>query len=149
VRLIKEALLDLIISGLAAVLLFYSVQELIRTPGVSSAMLGGLLPVTTIKWPWVVVIAVVLLVLWLRVRALGARRGVTAGAIRWLVRLGLWWSLVALLVFTGAAIDGALHRNLSDLNWSFAGSYLGLDLAVLLGCAYARARLMRAQRHSP
>jgi hypothetical protein len=145
---IKEALLDLIISALTALLLFYSLQELIRAPGVKTAMLGGLLPVTTIKWPWAVVIALVLLVLWLRVRALGAGRGVRAGAIRWLVRLGLWWSLAALLVFAGAAIDGAFHRHLSDLNWSFACGYLGIDLAILLGCAYARQSLMRAQRHS-
>jgi hypothetical protein len=140
VRLIREIVLDLLVSAIAFVLLFISVQELIRRPGLSSAMLGGMVPVTVHKWPWLLVIAAVLLALWFLVRAIGGPQGTLWGALQWLVRVGLWWSAIALLLFLGVAINGAFTHNISELNWGFALGYLAIVLPILIVCGLLRRR---------
>jgi hypothetical protein len=139
-RIIREALLDLVASAFAAVLLFIAIQEIARQPGLNTAMLGGLVPVTTHKLPWLAVIAAVLLALWLGARAIGGQRGTLWGAWRWLVRIGLWWSAAALLLFVGVAADGVFTRDLSDLNWRFALGYLAVVVPIVLACGIARQR---------
>ena len=139
-RIIREAALDLMSSAAAAMLLYLGLQELLRHPGVDTAMLGGLVPVTEHKLPWLLVIAVVVLALWLRVRAIGGRRGALWGAGRWLVRLGLWWSVAALLLFIGVAATGALTRSLAQFNWRFALGYLAVVVPMALVCGIARRR---------
>jgi hypothetical protein len=99
-----------------------------------------MVPVTRQKWPWLLVIAGLLIALWLGARALGGRRGVLWGAWRWLVRLGLWWSAAALLLFLGVATYGAFTRDLSDLNWGFALSYLAIAIPIMLCCWMVRRR---------
>jgi hypothetical protein len=139
-RLIREAVLDLIASAFAGVLLFIAIQELMRKPGLKTAMLGGLVPVTAHKFPWLVVIALVLLALWLGVRAIGGQRGTLWGAWRWLVRLGLWWGTLALLLFAGVAVYGVFTRDLSDLNWGFALGYLAVVVPIVVACGILRLR---------
>ena len=139
-RIIREAVLDLLASAAGAMLLYVSVQELVRQPGLSTAMLGGMVPVTTHKAPWLVLMALVLLALWLAARAVGGQRGTLWGAWRWMVRLGLWWSVAALLVFLGVAVYGAFTRDLSELNWGFALGYLAVVTPIALACAIARRR---------
>jgi hypothetical protein len=139
-RIIREAVLDLLASALAFVLLFIAVQELVRQPGLRTAMLGGMVPVTAHKWPWLLVIAAVLLALELGARAVGGSRGTLWGAWRWLARIGLWWSAVALLLFIGVAASGAVTHNLSDLNWGFALGYLALVVPILVVCGIVRRR---------
>jgi hypothetical protein len=140
VQIIIEAARDLLVSGASAVLLFISLQELVRHPGSDSAMFGGLLPITVHKAPWVLVIAAVLLALWLQVRALRGPRDTLWKLRTWVVRVGFWWSVAALVLFAGVAGYGAATRSLADLNWRFALSYLGLTIPLLLVCGYARRR---------
>jgi hypothetical protein len=140
VRIITEAVRDLLVSGASAVLLFISVQELVRRPGSDSAMFGGLLPITVHRWPWVLIIAAVLLALWLQLRALRGPQATLWRLQTWVFRVGFWWSVAALLLFVAVAGYGAATRNLSDLNWRFALGYLALTIPLLLVCGYARRR---------
>jgi hypothetical protein len=140
VRLIREALADLLASAIAAVLLYVALQELRRKPGADTALLDSMVPVTESKLPWLVVIAVLLLLLWLGARAIGGPRGSLWGAWAWLVRVGWWWSMLALLLFVGVAIYGASTRGLADMNWGFALDYLAVVVPLLLVCGYARHR---------
>ena len=71
VSVVKEGLLVLASSAAAAVLLLVCVQEIIRPPGVQDATLGRLLPITSNKSPWLLLIAVVLLAVWFGARAVG------------------------------------------------------------------------------
>jgi len=137
VRVIREALLDLIISAAGAALLYVAEQELVRRPGVDSALLAGMVPVTALKFPWLFVIIGVLLLLWLWVRTIGGQRGTFWGASRWLVRLGLWWSTAALLLFVGVAAHGAVTRDAADFNWPFALGYLAVAVPIGLACGVA------------
>jgi hypothetical protein len=137
-RLVRQVVLDLLASAVAFVLLFIAIQELVRRPGLSTAMLGGMVPVTVHKWPWLLVIAAVLLGLWLLARAVGGPRGTLWGASQWLVRVGLWWSAIALLLFLGVAISGAFTHNISELNWGFALGYLAVVLPILIVCGLIR-----------
>ena len=98
---IKEALLVLVSSVAAALLLFVCLQEIIRPAGVQDATLGRLIPITTNKSPWWLLIAAVLLAVWFCAHAMGKPRGVLWGLWRWGVRIGFWWSAVALLLFAG------------------------------------------------
>jgi hypothetical protein len=139
-RIIREVVLDLVASAVAFVLLFIAVQELVRRPGLSTAMLGGMVPVTVHKWPWLLVIAAVLLALWLGARAVGGPRGALWGAWRWLVRIGLWWSAVALLLFIGVAVSGTFTHSFSELNWGFALGYLAVVVPILVVCGILRQR---------
>lgn len=136
--LIREATMDLLVSGGSALLLFISIQELVRRPGIDTAMLGGMVPVTVHKSPWVLVIALLLLALWLRSRALGGKRGAIWGAGRWLVRIGFWWSVIALVLYVCVAIQGARSQSWSDLNWPFAAGFLAVNLLVLTACGIGR-----------
>ena len=139
-RIIRQALLDLVASGASVLLLYVAVQELLRKPAANTAMLGSMVPVTERKLPWLIVIAVVLLLLWVGVRAVGGRRGPILGAWRWLARVGFWWSVVAMLLFIGVAIYGLSTRGLSGLNWGFSLGCLTLVLALVLACGFARQR---------
>lgn len=147
-RIILEALLDLVVSAVSALLLYVALQELVRRPGADTAMLGSMVPVTARKLPWLVVIAVVLLLLWVGARVIGGQRGMLWGAWRWLIRVGWWWSVVALLLFIGVAIYGAVTRGMSNLNWGFAFGYLAVLLPVLLACGVARRRAAPVGRTS-
>jgi hypothetical protein len=140
VRVIREALLDLIISAAGAALLYVAEQELVRRPSVDAALLAGLVPVTARKSPWLAVIVGVLLLLWLWVRAIGGPRGTLWGASRWLVRLGLWWSAAALLLFVGVAAHGAFTRDAADFNWPFALGFLAVAVPIGLACGVAWRR---------
>jgi hypothetical protein len=140
VRLIGEAVMDLLVSGLACLLLYVALEELLRKPGHDTAVLDSMVPVTERKLPWLIVIAVLLLLLWLGARAIGGPRGVLWGAWAWLVRIGWWWSVAALLLFIGVAAYGGSTRGLADVNWGFALDYLAVVVPLLLVCGYARRR---------
>jgi len=142
VWVIKEAALVLLSSASGGLLLFVSLRELTRPPGVEYASLKGTVPITTSKAPWLLLIAVLLLALWFSARAMGGRRGTLWGLWRGLLRLGLWWSVVALLLFAGVAIVGVRTQPLSDLNWSFALGSMAALLLILIACALGRARTM-------
>jgi hypothetical protein len=137
---IKEALLVLMSSAIGALLLFVCLQEITRPAGMKDATLGRLLPITTSKSPWWLLIAVVLLAVWFGAQALGKPRGVLWGLWRWGVRAGFWWSAVALLLFAGVIIHGARIRSVADLNWQFAVGYLVVSVAILIACGIGRVR---------
>jgi len=137
---IKEALLVLVSSAIGALLLFVCIQEITRPAGIKDATLGRLLPITTNKSPWWLLIAVVLLAVWFAAQALGKPRGVLWGLWRWGLRAGFWWSAVALLLFAGVIIHGARIRSVADLNWRFALGYLVVSVAILIACGIARVR---------
>jgi hypothetical protein len=137
---IKEALLVLASSAAAALLLLVCVQEIIRPAGVQDATLGRLLPITSNKSPWWLLIAVVLVAVWFGARAVGKPRGVLWGLWRWGLRIGFWWSGVALVLFAGVAIHGAHTRSVADLNWPFTLGYLTVSVAILIVCGIGRAR---------
>ena len=138
--LIKEAVLVLASSAAAALLLFVCVQEIIRPAGVQDATLGRIVPITSIKSPWWLLIAVVVLAVWLSARAMGKPRGALWGLWQWGVRVGFWWSGVALLLFVGVAIHGAHTRSVDDLNWRFTLGYLVVSVSILIACGIGRAR---------
>jgi len=137
---IKEALLVLVSSAAAALLLFVCFQEITRPAGMKDATLGRLLPIATNKSPWWLLIAVVLLAVWFGAHAMGKPRGVLWGLWRWGVRIGFWWSGVALLLFAGVAIHGAHTRSVADLNWRFALGYLVVSVSILTACGIGRVR---------
>ena len=68
VWVIKEAALVLLSSASGGLLLFVSLRELTRPPGVEYASLKGMVPITTSKAPWLLLIAVLLLALWFSAR---------------------------------------------------------------------------------
>jgi hypothetical protein len=140
VRMIGEAVLDLVVSGVACLLLYVALEELLRKPGHNTAVLDSMVPVTERKLPWLIVIAGLLLLLWLGARAIGGPRGALWGAWAWLVRIGWWWSVAALLLFIGVAAYGGSTRGLADMNWGFALDYLAVVVPLLLVCGYARQR---------
>ena len=137
---IKEALLVLMSSAIGALLLFVCLQEITRPAGMKDATLGRLLPITTNKSPWWLLIAAVLLAVSFGAHALGKPRGVLWGLWRWGVRAGFWWSAVALLLFAGVIIHGARIRSVADLNWQFAVGYLVVSVAILIACGIGRVR---------
>jgi hypothetical protein len=137
---IKEAVLVLLSSAAAALLLFVCFQELTRPAGMQYATLGRMIPITTNKAPWWLLIAVVLLALWSGAYVTGKPRGVLWGLWRWALRVGFWWSGVALLLFAGVAIYGACTRSISDLNWPFALGYLAASVPILIACGIGRVR---------
>ncbi len=146
-QIIIEAARDLLVSAASAVLLFISVQELVRHPGSDTAMFGGLLPITVHKAPWVLVIVAVLLALWLQVRALSGPRDTLWKLRTWVLRVGFWWSVAALVLFAGVAGYGAATRSLADLNWRFVLGYLALTIPLLLVCGYGRRRAIGLVRN--
>lgn len=139
--------MDVMASAVIGLLLYVAVRELTRQPGVDTAVFG-MVPVTERKLPWLLVIAALLLVLWLGARAIGGARGALWGAWRWLVRVGLWWSVVALLLFAGVAAYGGWTRGMADVNWRFAFGYLAVVVPVLLACGIARHRSAAVRRAS-
>ncbi len=138
--LIKEGLLVLASSAVAALTLFVCFQELTRPPGMQYATLGRLLPITTNKTPWWLLIAVVVLALWFIARAMGKPRGLPWGLWRMGVRVGFWWSAGALLLFADVAVHGARTRSIADLNWGFALAFLAASILILIICGIGRDR---------
>jgi hypothetical protein len=138
--LIKEGLLVLLSSAVAALMLFVCFQELTRPPGMQYATLGRLLPITTNKTPWWLLIIVVVLALWFIARAMGKPHGLLWGLWRLGVRIGFWWSAVALLLFADVAVNGAHTRSVADLNWGFALAYVAASILILIVCGIARVR---------
>lgn len=140
IGLIREALLTWLGTAGAVMALFVSVRELTRLPGVQNATLNGMVPITVSKLPWVVLILVVLVLLVLRARAIGAQRGMLWGIRTWLLRAGFWWSVLALLLFVGVLIYGILTQHLADLRWPFSIGFLVVTLIALVGFHAARVR---------
>jgi len=138
--LIREALLDLLASGAGALLLYVCWQELRRKPGANTALLDSMLPVTERKYPWAILLLLVLALLLLGARAIGQPRGLIWGIWRWAIRAAWWWSLVALLLFIGVALYGGVTRGLAGLNWGFVLDFLAVVLPLVLLCGYARQR---------
>lgn len=137
---IKEALLVLLSSAAAALLLFVCLQEITRPAGMQYATLGRMIPITANKAPWWLLIALLLLALWFGAYLMGKPRGLLWGLWRWGLRIGFWWSAVALLLFAGVAIYGVCTRPLSDLNWPFALGYLAVSVPILILCGLGRVR---------
>lgn len=138
--LIKEALQILLTSAAAGLLLLVCLQEIVRPAGVQDATLGRVIPITAHKSPWWLLVAVVLLAIWFGARAMGKPRGVLWGLWRWGMRVGFWWSGVALLLFAGVVIQGVRTRSVADFNWRFAVAYLVVLVAVLIAFSIGRAR---------
>jgi hypothetical protein len=132
---------------MAGLMLFIAMQQLRRPPGLEQALLGGLLPITTIKWPWLILVIVMVLLLWLTLKRTNGRRGLGGAIWTWALRLGLSWSAAVLLVLVGVIIYGSQSRRLADLNWPFALGSVGTAAALLLACAlgWSRTRLADAR----
>jgi len=144
VSLIKEALLALLGSASAALLLFVCLRELTRSPGIQNATLNGMVPITTSKFPWAILIIVAAAALLLRTRAIGGSRGWLWGIRLWVLRAGFWWSLASLLLFVGVLIYGVCTQSLADLRWPFAIGYLAVMIPVLLALRIALTRTERS-----
>jgi hypothetical protein len=130
-RLIACAMLELVGSALSAAALITAVRELTRRQS-AFGLWGGTIPITDHKWPWVVLLLVLVLCLFLIARAIGGPRGLIWGAVVWLLRIALWWAAAALLVFLGVVVYGLCTQSISDLNVRFALSYLVVSLAATL-----------------
>jgi hypothetical protein len=143
VRIVREALLYLLGSGLGAVALLTCVRELLRAPN-GAGLWGGAVPITEHKWPWVLVLAAALVTLWVALRSVGGARGLIWGGLMAGLRTGFWWSIAALLVFLGVAIRGFVTHPIVDLIWPFALSYLLSALLLLALCVRLQRRLLRS-----
>jgi hypothetical protein len=139
-RIVRQALLCLLGSGLGAVALLTCVRELVRAPN-GAGLWGGAVPITQHKWPWVLVLAALLVTLWVVVRSVGGARGLLWGGLMAGLRTGFWWSIAALLVFLGVAIRGFATHPIADLSWPFALGYLLSALLVLALCVWLQRRL--------
>lgn len=134
-RVIRMLLLTLVGSAVAAGTLFISVMQLGRAPRFDKALLGGLIPITVRKWPWAILIAVVLLLAWLAFRRTARQYGLGRGIRIWALQLGMSWSLAALLLLVGVFLYGIRTRSLADLNWPFTVGSLASVAVVLVGCS--------------
>jgi hypothetical protein len=139
-RLLKLALLDLVLSALAAIVFLMGIKGLFRHPEAGAGMLDALLPGAVRKPVYALLIVLAVVGLWRGARLVGNGRGTIVGATTLLARIGLWWSVVALAVFVGVALYGASDHHLSELNWPFALGYLVVTLAVAGLCAFTWQR---------
>lgn len=144
VSVIREAMLTLLGSACGALLLFVSARELTRSPGLQNATLNGLVPITSIKFPWLVVIALVLVAVFLSVRSIAGQGSLLSGLWLLFVRAGFWWSMVALLLFIGVIAYGARTQSFSDLRWPVAAAYIAVAIPVLIAFGLGRARAVRS-----
>jgi hypothetical protein len=140
-RVVREALLYLLGSGLGLFALLTCARELRRRPAGGVGLWGGTVPFTEHKWPWVLVIAALLALLWLVCRMIGGARGASWGALAVGLLSAFWWSAVALLLFLAIAIHGFATHPIADLNWLFAVSYLLITLLVMAPGAWLKRRL--------
>jgi hypothetical protein len=143
-RIGREALLYLLISGLSLVALLTCAREVLRPPAGGAGLWGGIVPFTEHKWPWVLVFAALLALLWLVFRIIGGARGPIWGALVAGLLTVFWWSAAALLLFLGVAIHGLATHPMAYLNWPFALGYLLITLIVLVLCAWLQRRLRRS-----
>jgi hypothetical protein len=143
-RIGREALLYLLISGLSLVALLTCAREVLRPPAGGAGLWGGNVPFTEHKWPWVLVFAALLALLWLVFRIIGGARGPIWGALVAGLLTVFWWSAAALLLFLGVAIHGFATHPMAYLNWPFALGYLLITLIVLVLCAWLQRRLRRS-----
>ena len=140
-RIVREALLYLLGSGLGLFALLTSARELLRRPAGGIGLWGDIVPFTEHRWPWLLVIAVLLALLWLVCRMVGGARGPIWGALAVGLVSAFWWSAVALLLFLGIAAHGFATHPIAYLNWPFAVSYLLITLIVLALCAWLQRRV--------
>jgi hypothetical protein len=134
-RLIGLWLANLFGSAIAALAGYAAVREVSHTSADSRvAFLGGLIPITSVKFPWIVVLLTTLAALWFVVRLKGDHRGAAWGLWIWTLQLGITWSIAALLLFTGTLLYGLSQRTLSDLNWGFSLGYLAVAVIPLTTC---------------
>ena len=143
-RIVREALLYLLGSGLGLVALLTSAREMLSRPAGGVGLWGDIVPYTEHRWPWVLVLAALLALLWLVFRIIGGARGLVWGALLVGLLSAFWWSAAALLLFLGVAIHGFATHPIADLNWLFAVSYLLITLIVLVLCARLQRRLRRS-----
>jgi hypothetical protein len=137
-RLIGLWLANLFGSAIAALAGYAAVRELSHAsadPRV--AFLGGLIPITSAKFPWVFVLLATLAALWFVVRRKGDHRGAAWGLWIWSLQLGISWSIAALLLFAGTLLYGLSERTLLDLNWGFSLGYLAVAVILLTACLSA------------
>ncbi len=131
-RLIGLWLANVFGSAIAALAGYVAVRQFSHAAEDSRvAILGGLIPITAAKFPWVVVLLATLAALWFVVRLKGDQRGAAWGLRIWGLELGISWSIVALLLFAGTLSYGLSRRSLSDLNWAFSLGYLAVAVIVL------------------
>ena len=134
-RMIGLWLANLFGSAIAALAGYASVRQFSHASEDSRvAFLGGLIPITSVKWPWVVVLLATLAVLWFVVRLKGDHRGAAWGLWVWSLELGISWSIAALLLFAGTLLYGLSQRSLLDLNWGFSLGYLAVSVILLTAC---------------
>jgi hypothetical protein len=131
-RLIGLWLANLFGSAIAAIAGYAAVRELSHASADSRvAFLGGLIPITSVRFPWVVVLLATLAALWFVVRLKGDHRGAAWGLWIWSLQLGISWSIAALLLFAGTLLYGLSQRTLLDLNWGFSLGYLAVAVILL------------------
>jgi hypothetical protein len=134
-RLIALWLANLFGSALAAVAGYAAVREITHSPADSRiAFLGGLVPITSVKSPWLIALLVTLAALWLVVHLKGGRHGAVWGLWIWSLQVGISWSIAALLLFAGILLYGLSERSLWDLNWRFSLGYLAAAVILLAAC---------------
>ena len=143
-RIVREALLYLLGSGLGLVALLTSAREMLSRPAGGVGLWGDIVPYTEHRWPWVLVLAALLALLWLVFRIIGGARGLIWGALVVGLLSAFWWSAVALLLFLGVAIHGFATHPIAYLNWPFAVSYLLITLIVLMLRAWLQRRLRQS-----
>jgi hypothetical protein len=134
-KLIASWLLNLFGSAMAALALYAALREIGHSPADPRvAFLGGLIPITSVKFPWVLVLLATLAALWIVVRLKGGHRGAAWGLWIWSLQLGICWSIAALLLFGGTLLYGLSQRTLLDLNWGFSLGYLAAAVILLAAC---------------
>ena len=143
-RIVREALLCLLGSGLGLVALLTCAREVLHRPAGGVGLWGGIVPFTDHRWPWVLALVALLALLWLVFRIVGGVRGLIWGALVVALLTAFWWSAAALLLFLGIAIHGFATHPIADLNWLFAVSYLLITLIVLVLCARLQRRLRQS-----
>lgn len=134
-RLIASWLANLLGSGTAALALYAAVRQIGHSPAdPRTVFLGGLVPITSLKYPWVFVLVGTLTALWIVVHRKGSRRGAAWGLWIWSLQVGISWSIAALLLFAGILSYGLSEQSLSDLNWRFSLGYLTAAVILLAAC---------------
>ena len=148
-RVIREALIDLVSSTVVVFILISAVRELRGTPN-ANGLWAGLMPITERKWPWLVLILLILALVWHALRRLGGARGILWGAAIWLRRLAFCWSMTALVLFASALVIGLFEQPLSSLNWHFAIGYLSITLGIAYISELFRRRMLETHstRHA-
>jgi hypothetical protein len=134
-RLIGSWLMNLVGSALAALAVYASAREIAHSAAdPRTAFLSGLVPITSVKYPWILLLVGTLTVLWIVIRRKGSRRGAAWGLWSWGLQVAISWSIAALLLFAGILSYGLSEQSLSDLNWRFSLGYLTAAVVLLAAC---------------